>query len=725
MTKLPKPFDARAAVAKAPKAAYITDANPRESFIDEMRSYGFHVPPLPVLGKIERVQSPNDKKGKQSGWYFYNEVPDDYQPGKYIGIGVFGDWKGSIDRTVWTSKRRENMSTAEALHFEEQLKAEKNAREEELKRVRAEAAAKAATIWAEATPAPAEHPYLTAKGVQPHGVRVSRGKIIVPVQEDGALVSLQFIDVSGGKKFLGGGKTGGCSFKIEGNEHVVYVAEGFATGATLNEVTGATVYVAFNAGNLLEVTRSAKTAHPNSKIIIAGDDDHKTDGNPGREKANAAGKAMRCKVIFPEVDGDDTDFNDMAKAKGIEAVQDFLENNAVDQASAQLPAKTYDANFSPAEIPARPWQIIGLMLAGYITALLAPPGVGKSLFGLVVGFLMAIGRPSIGRTLRNTGNVLYLNNEDDEDEIDRRVSAICQYHAIPFEELTGKLFTLSGYGGPFLIARQDEKNTVVAHPDKQRIIDFCLKHDIKSMIVDPFISTHDVPENDNTCIEKVMTEYRAIAKATGASIMLIHHTSKGMGLNSEAHAGDERFGRGASSLIGAARIAVTLARMAKETATKEGIDWELGNRLIRLDDGKINFSLKSEGAEWHELKSVQIENGDSVGVPVPFDMGAITKCIEDVKIAKKVEHKEARGTEIASDVAACMTEDSMPQGEVIGAYMERVDKKRSAANDDMARLPVGNTHALRVNANAGVFRVWRERHGKVRLTYTIHRVGEE
>ncbi len=352
MVELSKPLNAAKVLSKKP--AYISDSNPRGSFVDEIRSYGFQkVPATPVIGKVERIVAPDDKKGKQSGWYFYNEIPDDYQPGAFIGIGVFGSWKNNPERVVWSSKRKDAMSSAEAARFEEQLKAEKMAREEELKQRRAEAAEKAKSIWKDATTAPDEHPYLAGKDVHGHGVKVSRGKIIVPVKENDELVSLQFIDTHGGKKFLGGGKTKGCSFRIEGKYDVVYVCEGFATGATLHEVTFATVYVAFNAGNLLEVTSAAKDAHPDSEIVIAGDDDHSTDGNPGRSKAAAAGDVMRCKVIFPEVEGDDTDFNDMARAKGEEAVKDRIASQLAAPGVSLFGGEPLDllSKFNPMEFP--------------------------------------------------------------------------------------------------------------------------------------------------------------------------------------------------------------------------------------------------------------------------------------------------------------------------------------------------------------------------------------
>ena len=111
---------------------------------------------------------------------------------------------------------------------------------------------------------------------------------------------------------------------------------------------------------------------------------------------------------------------------------------------------------------------------------------------------------------------------------------------------------MSEYGKPLVIARQMEKGTVIAHPDTQRLIKFCRKNNIGAIDLDPFISTHDVPENNNTMIEKVATEYRAIAKETGAAILLVHHTRKS----------------GSDSLIGAARLAFTLARISLNTTGK-------------------------------------------------------------------------------------------------------------------------------------------------------------
>ena len=104
-------------------------------------------------------------------------------------------------------------------------------REAEESRRQADAAARAEAIWREA-PACDDHPYLNRKGVKPHGVRLSRGKLVVPVRDtEGKLHSLQFIGEDGGKKFLFGGRIKGGYFAIGKPGGVILIGEGYATCA--------------------------------------------------------------------------------------------------------------------------------------------------------------------------------------------------------------------------------------------------------------------------------------------------------------------------------------------------------------------------------------------------------------------------------------------------------------------------------------------------------------
>ena len=74
---------------------------------------------------------------------------------------------------------------------------------------------------------------------------------------------------------------------------------------------------AFDSGNLLAVATALHDRFPDKRIMIAGDDDHKLENNPGRVKALEAALAAHGMVVFPnstpaQREKGLTDFNDLA-----------------------------------------------------------------------------------------------------------------------------------------------------------------------------------------------------------------------------------------------------------------------------------------------------------------------------------------------------------------------------------------------------------------------------
>jgi putative DNA primase/helicase len=67
------------------------------------------------------------------------------------------------------------------------------------------------------------------------------------------------------------------------------IAEGFATAAILHEATGQQVFIAFDAGNLINVAKLVRTKNPTAEIIIAGDND---ESGTGQNAARAAALAI-------------------------------------------------------------------------------------------------------------------------------------------------------------------------------------------------------------------------------------------------------------------------------------------------------------------------------------------------------------------------------------------------------------------------------------------------
>ena len=112
----------------------------------------------------------------------------------------------------------------------------------------------------------------------------------------------------------------GCYHAIGKPSGKLIVCEGFATGATIHEATGEAVAVAFNAGNLGAVAYALHKKYPELAIVIAADDDHKTDGNPGLTSAKSAALAVGGFVVAPQFPAGRpakaTDFNDLAALAG-------------------------------------------------------------------------------------------------------------------------------------------------------------------------------------------------------------------------------------------------------------------------------------------------------------------------------------------------------------------------------------------------------------------------
>src|SRR5690606_23971281 len=107
--------------------------------------------------------------------------------------------------------------------------------------------------------------------------------------------------------------------KLE-DAQTIYIAEGFATAASIHLAIKQPVVAAFNAGNLPNVARELHARYKDKAFVICGDDDAFTDGNPGRTKAEEAAKKALGESVFPafrENPDKHTDFNDLHLAEGL------------------------------------------------------------------------------------------------------------------------------------------------------------------------------------------------------------------------------------------------------------------------------------------------------------------------------------------------------------------------------------------------------------------------
>jgi len=264
-------------------------------------SHGYTAPPgiqhgviqkIPALGKRQSNTSARVKlfADGQGGWLF------DWTTGQF---------------EVWQAQRQtlSRQQQADLQAERNRLKAE---REAEQNAAYAQAAKAALAIWDDNMLC-GSHPYLARKRIKPHGVKSDWHRtLLLPLYDEShTLASLQFIEPDGTKRFLTGGKTKGCHWWITGKTDTLLIAEGFATAASLYEVTGQCAVIAYSAGNLRPVAKIVRKDYPSADIIVMGDNDV---SGTGQKAAREAALAVGGKFMIPPTGGHD--WNDHINSTG-------------------------------------------------------------------------------------------------------------------------------------------------------------------------------------------------------------------------------------------------------------------------------------------------------------------------------------------------------------------------------------------------------------------------
>lgn len=273
-------------------------------------------------GKLHRFHVDGDKRGSRNGWLVL------YADG--LPAGEFGTWKDGGASHTWHAAGGRDLTDSEQAELRTRLQAASEARAKERATEQAKARAKAAKLWEQANPrVSAKHPYLVTKGVRAYGIRQLRDQLLVPLRDtDGALHGLQFIQPDGAKKFGTGTAKAGHYHAIgkPAAGAAIGIAEGYATGATVHQLTGWSVAVAFDAGNLRPVATALRAKFPDAPLVILADNDHATSGNPGLTKAREAAQAVNATLVAPDFEPSQpgSDWNDYMAARGAEAARDAL-----------------------------------------------------------------------------------------------------------------------------------------------------------------------------------------------------------------------------------------------------------------------------------------------------------------------------------------------------------------------------------------------------------------
>jgi len=313
-------------------------SNP-QSVIEQMSAagiIGLLESDLIVDGQLHRFQ-PDDSKNKTAWYTLFYFVTDSGEP---VVTGAYGDWRFGDKHTVKLNGLKISNDDREKL---KRQAAEKKRQSEIERKDRARRAALRAQAFWPQLKTTGDSPYLKRKQVKAYGVRFSeRNAMAIPMRDmPGTVYGLQVIHAEPRvtkdgskieKDFFPYGANPKGHFHLIGNEPNpdarVVICEGYATGASIHEATGYTVYVAFNVGNLMLIAQNVRDTYPNIEIVIAADDDYltfKPVRNPGVTEAKKVIRKVKGLLAVPRFSNRTgekwTDFNDLHIQEGLNVVR--------------------------------------------------------------------------------------------------------------------------------------------------------------------------------------------------------------------------------------------------------------------------------------------------------------------------------------------------------------------------------------------------------------------
>jgi hypothetical protein len=287
--------------------------------------------------------------------------------------------------------------------------------------------------------------------------------------------------------------------------------------------------------------------------------------------------------------------------------------------------------FDALTLPRREWVYGYDYIKKYISVTASAGGIGKTSAIIVEALAIATGKPLLGTAVKQQTNVWVINLEDPMSEMQMRTIAAMQHYGLTPDDIKGRLF-MDGEDTMQITLAAENRDGLITNDDMLAAMIRVIKQNkIGAVILDPFVSTHLVNENNNGSVQAVVAMLRKLARDTNSSVQLVHHIRKTNGDDATIDSV-----RGAGSLIGAARAARVINRITPDDAIALGVDEHEALGIFRVDDGKANLAPPSDKAVYRRMQSVEIANGEHIGVATEFKLpdlfdGVTTKNLYNVQ----------------------------------------------------------------------------------------------
>jgi len=344
----------------------------------------------------------------------------------------------------------------------------------------------------------------------------------------------------------------------------------------------------------------------------------------------------------------------------------------------------------PSAIPTRDWLYGRHLIRRYVSGKAAAGAVGKTSLQVVESLAQASGRPLLGKEVPRPMRVWLFNLEDDQDEINRRVSAAMKFYGLKDADLGGRLHIQTDTS--LVISQTTREGTQILAPVVGALVKAIKSKGIDIFSVDPFVSSHDAPENDSGAMDKVLKSgWIPVARQGNCAVELVHHTTKSAGSSGEATA---MSARGSGAFVFACRSFHVLNPMTPAQAVSAGV--EKPERYFSVKDDKQNLAPKTGSLDWYKMESVNLGNGakgnlnfttsDEIGVVTKWNWPSNASLVEDIPtdaldaIKGRLAGPDWRESDQASNWAGVVV------AEILGLEIEEKDSKTKPVKSKIKRM---------------------------------------
>jgi RecA-family ATPase len=250
-------------------------------------------------------------------------------------------------------------------------------------------------------------------------------------------------------------------------------------------------------------------------------------------------------------------------------------------------------------LPPRRWLFVDVLPFGKVGVIVAPGGTGKSWFLVQAGVSVATGIPLADAwQVGETGSVLMLLAEDDDEELHRRLDVVMgqlamagQFDAIAMLRENLIIKSMAGENNLMTEANVAHEVELTAYVDRL-IATAKLIPNLKLIVFDPVSRFRGGDENKAQDTTRFVEALERVAQATGANILCAHHANKGS-MNSDDQ--NQSASRGSSALTDGVRWQLNLATMTKAESTNFGIYPNERNFYLTATITKNNYAPPQPG----------------------------------------------------------------------------------------------------------------------------------